>query len=211
LKIALVTLNTGRLTLSAACTGMAKRSSRRCAAGVRERVQWGVPIWKHRIGQPPHSPTSAPDVAMDSIARLASRHGRPGGYDIRLEAAAAKEWNTVRCWEIVDQTLQIRGGRGLETGALAAARGEDRAGERIMRDCRINLIFEGSERGHAPVHGARSGRQASRGRRRNDRSRKPTSEKLAAMPKIPPTNGRLVSAALAARSTHAVPLTKRLG
>jgi len=68
-----------------------------------------------------------------------------GGYDIRLEAAAAKKWNTVRAWEILDTTLQIRGGRGYETEQSLAGRGEHPiAVERIMRDCRINLIFEGS-------------------------------------------------------------------
>src|SRR5262249_48387593 len=82
---------------------------------------------------------------MQSIAKLSSSMADRGGYDIRLEAAAAKEWNTVRCWEIVDQTLQIRGGRGYETEKSLAARGEDPVPvERLMRDCRINLIFEGA-------------------------------------------------------------------
>jgi len=83
--------------------------------------------------------------AMDSIAKIASAMADRGGYDIRLEAAAAKEWNTVRCWEIADRTLQIRGGRGYETEKSLKGRGEAPIPvERVMRDCRINLIFEGS-------------------------------------------------------------------
>src|SRR5204863_5935031 len=79
------------------------------------------------------------------VSKLAARLADRGGYDIRLEAAAAKEWNSVRGWEIIDQTLQIRGGRGHETELSLAGRGETPiAVERILRDCRINLIFEGS-------------------------------------------------------------------
>jgi alkylation response protein AidB-like acyl-CoA dehydrogenase len=82
---------------------------------------------------------------MDSVSKLASAMADRGGYDIRLEAAAAKEWNTVQAWKIVDKTLQIRGGRGYETERSLAGRGETPAPvERVMRDCRINLVFEGS-------------------------------------------------------------------
>jgi hypothetical protein len=82
---------------------------------------------------------------MESIATLATQMTDQGGYDIRLEAAACKEWNSCRTWEIVDETMQIRGGRGYETEKSLAARGEEPiAVERVMRDYRINKIFEGS-------------------------------------------------------------------
>jgi Acyl-CoA dehydrogenase, C-terminal domain len=88
---------------------------------------------------------AATTFAMDSVSKLASAMSDRGGYDIPLEAAAAKEWNTVRCWEIIDTTLQIRGGRGYETERSLEARGEFPIPvERVMRDVRINLIFEGS-------------------------------------------------------------------
>src|SRR5690606_10144921 len=83
--------------------------------------------------------------AMDSLSELASEMATRPGYDIRLEAAAAKEWNTVRAWQLIDDTLQIRGGRGYETEWSLANRGEAAIPvERMMRDSRINLIFEGS-------------------------------------------------------------------
>ncbi|MFQ5666363.1 MAG: acyl-CoA dehydrogenase family protein [Candidatus Binatia bacterium] len=145
LKIALVTLNTGRLTLPAACAGIAKLCLDVCRGWANARMQWGVPIWKHEAIAHRIADMAATTFAMDSVSKLASQMADRGGYDIRIEAAAAKEWNTVRAWEITDQTLQIRGGRGYETEDSLAGRGETPIPvERVLRDCRINLIFEGS-------------------------------------------------------------------
>jgi alkylation response protein AidB-like acyl-CoA dehydrogenase len=145
LKIALVTLNTGRLTLPATCAGVVKQCLEIVRGWSNERIQWGVPIWKHEAIGHQIADMAATAFAMDSVSKLASQMADRGGYDIRLEAAAAKEWNTVRAWEVVDRTLQIRGGRGYETERSLQGRGEiSTPVERVMRDCRINLIFEGS-------------------------------------------------------------------
>lgn len=145
LKIALVTLNTGRLSLPAACVGGARRAlgiARRYAA---ERVQWGQPVGKHEAISHKLADLTAATYAMESWSHLASNLALREGYDIRLEAATAKEWASTRGWDMLDDVMQIRGGRGYETETSLAARGEvPEPVERMYRDSRINRIFEGS-------------------------------------------------------------------
>lgn len=145
LALALGTINVGRLTLPAASAGAAKQCLSIARRWGTDRVQWGMPVGLHEAGREKIAYIAATTFAIDAVGQLTSYLADLGQYDTRVEAAMAKLFCTEALWKIVDMTMQLRGGRGYEKGRSLKARGEvPYPVERIMRDCRINLILEGS-------------------------------------------------------------------
>ncbi len=145
LKVALTTLNTGRLTLPAACVGVSKRLLEISRKWAGERIQWGVPIGKHAAIAGKIAEMAGNVFAMEAMTFLSSALLDRKAGDIRIETAMCKMWATEGTWRIADDAMQVRGGRGYETAQSLAGRGEPPiAVERFLRDCRVNTIFEGS-------------------------------------------------------------------
>jgi len=145
LKVALTTLNTGRLTLPAACVGLSKRLLEISRKWASERIQWGVPIGKHAAIAGKVAEMAGNVFAMEAMTFLTSSLLDRKAGDLRIETAMCKMWATETTWRIADDAMQVRGGRGYETAQSLAGRGEPPiAVERFLRDCRVNTIFEGS-------------------------------------------------------------------
>ena len=145
LKIALTTLNTGRL-----CASRALR--RRRAMEPEDRpgmVQCPHPVGpaggQHEAVGKKIAFIAASAFALDAVFELSAEMADAGQKDVRIEAALAKLWCTEISCRIADELVQIRGGRGFETADSLEARGERAVpAEQQLRDLRINRIFEGS-------------------------------------------------------------------
>ena len=146
LKLALMILNTGRLTLPSASAGISKWCLNVVRQWSAKRIQWGSPIGEHESIAVKLGYIASHTFAMDAISLLTAAMADDKKKDIRMEAAMAKYFCTLHSWLITDETLQIRGGSGYETADSLQQRGVTNPWpvERVLRDVRINLIIEGT-------------------------------------------------------------------
>jgi alkylation response protein AidB-like acyl-CoA dehydrogenase len=145
LKIALTTLNTGRLSLPAICVSMTKYALKIAREWGVERVQWGIPVGKHDAIAQKTAFLAGTAFGLEAMLDVSSRLADEKRNDIRIEAALAKLYGSEMGWLAMDELVQVRGGRGFETAESLKARGEKPVPvEQMLRDMRINRIFEGS-------------------------------------------------------------------
>lgn len=145
LKLALTTLNDGRLGIPAVAAFVSKDVLDFSASWAKSRVQWGKAVGSHEAGAQKLADIAGQTYAMETLALYGAALSDRHNVDIRMEAAAAKMWNSERSWEVADTAFQLRGGRGFETEKSVEDRGE--VGfpmERVLRDTRINRIVEGT-------------------------------------------------------------------
>jgi len=145
LSLALATLNDGRLSIPAISAAGAQDLADFSASWGKSRAQWGRKVGQHEPGADKLAKIASGAFAMSAFSDYCAALSDKGEQDMRMEAAAAKMFNTELLWDVADTSLQFRGGRGYETKESLAARGEQPIPmERALRDSRINRIVEGT-------------------------------------------------------------------
>ena len=133
--VAVHVLNAGRLTLAAGCTSSAKALLGEMARYSEKRVQFGHPLAHFEITQRKLARFAADTYAADSMLGVLASLADNSSADFSLEAACAKVFASELIWDAADEMVQIAGGRGFV---------KPYPYERLLRDARINRIFEGA-------------------------------------------------------------------
>ncbi len=134
-KIAMHILNSGRLGLGAACVGGMKRNLELACEWVTKRQAFGSTISEHELIQDKIAQMAVDILAAESMVRLSSGLADRGVEDYEVEAAIGKVFASDAMWRSADELVQMAGGRGY-VGPFPY--------ERILRDTRVNRIFEGT-------------------------------------------------------------------
>lgn len=134
-KIAMNVLNSGRLSLGAGCVGGMRSILKMATDHATTRKQFDRPISEFGIIQEKLATMAAKIYATESIVYLTTQNMKKGMNDYYLETAVCKIYGSESLWTVVDTCMQIAAGNGYM---------KEYPYERIMRDSRINLIFEGT-------------------------------------------------------------------
>ncbi|MGE0787506.1 MAG: acyl-CoA dehydrogenase family protein [Sandaracinaceae bacterium] len=134
-KVAMAVLNSGRLGLASGALGASKKLIQMSTERVNERKAFGRPIGQFGMIKEKIARMSAETYALESITYLTTGLIDAGVEDYSLESAICKVFGSETLWYVVNETLQIAAGIGYMS---------EYPYERMMRDARINLIFEGT-------------------------------------------------------------------
>ncbi len=133
-KIAMSTLDGGRIGIAAQALGIARSAYEKAVAYSKERKSFGVPISQHQAIQFKLADMSTEiDAARLLIWRAASMKDR--GQRHTAESAIAKLFASEMSTRVTHQALQVYGGYGYSTEFDM---------ERHYRDARITEIYEGT-------------------------------------------------------------------
>ncbi|MCU0705162.1 MAG: acyl-CoA dehydrogenase family protein [Fimbriiglobus sp.] len=135
LQAALTVLNFGRTTFGATCTGHAKVCVKAMCQHAKTRRQFDQTLAEFQLVQKKVAFASAHTFAMEAMTTQCAAFIDRGADDYMLETAILKVFATEHLWTIVNDTLQVYGGKGYFS---------DQPIERWMRDARINTIGEGA-------------------------------------------------------------------
>ena len=134
-KVAMAVLNNGRTGLGGGCVGAMKRLIELSVAQATHRKQFGKSISEFQLIKDKIATMTALCFASESIVCVVGHLIDSGSDDFSVEAAMSKVYVSEALWTVADEALQIAGGNGFM---------RDFPYERVVRDCRINRIFEGT-------------------------------------------------------------------
>ncbi len=134
-KVAMQVLDSGRLALASGCIGLCKRLIRMAVDRSKERRAFGRPIGEFGLVKDKIAMMMASTWALECMTYLTTGMVDGGVEDFSIESAICKVYGSETCWQVVNETLQIAGA----VGYMA-----DYPYERLLRDARINLVFEGT-------------------------------------------------------------------
>jgi acyl-CoA dehydrogenase family member 9 len=134
-KVAMQVLDSGRLALASGCLGLSKRLLRMAVERCKERRAFGRPIGEFGLIKDKIATMMANTWALECMTYLTTGMTDAGALDFSIESAICKVYGSETCWRVVNETLQIAGA----VGYMA-----DFPYERLLRDARINLVFEGT-------------------------------------------------------------------
>jgi acyl-CoA dehydrogenase family protein 9 len=134
-KYAMEILNDGRVSLAAGAVGMAKEMIDRAVDYAKQRRQFGRPIAEFEMIRGKVAEMMTGTYAAESMVYLTTGLAQRPGVDYSIESALCKIFASENSWRVVNHAVQIAGGNGFI---------KEYPYERALRDCRINMIFEGT-------------------------------------------------------------------